>query len=465
MKTFKLWLEPDRDIPRFKRLAFEQVDVPIADVLRRGIHPWQGADKHPSLKEKFVEVLNGDDVKSAELDQMGYCHEVDYARHTYSSYGAHYPEKSNNSPFEETLERVRTSVFFVDGLTYGELLRISKERLRTTWSSRIAHTLLSRTHPGFDEMRTFLKSKDKSIKISSYADIGEINLAAVLSLVDFENEETILISEGIPVCNFRTEGFLGKVSGEGGLLRMVDGIREFQVSAAANGDFYGRMVLYNCKRKGDVIRFIPEIDTDLKKRTHAQRYAERWRTDSGRYCFTTDIVRLSEMIEQKGCDISFPSLSYKGKSEGRTSHAKTEESRAPIYAVGNFLKSNASGDAIKSLLRAHAISMTGRKEELVEKFAKLAADTYLEERAGLDSYFGHNHFIRVASGPSRNSDGFPLLKGHDLRNMLLSMYIIKHLRGATILEASHENDTFDLVSLARSLVNGEVSVNGGFMRV
>ena len=53
METFRLWLEPDNDIPQFKRLRFEKVTVPLADVLLRGIHPWQGRDTNTSLKERL----------------------------------------------------------------------------------------------------------------------------------------------------------------------------------------------------------------------------------------------------------------------------------------------------------------------------------------------------------------------------------------------------------------------------
>ena len=41
MKTFRLWLEPDKKVPRFKRLRFEKTEVSVIDVLKKGIHPWQ----------------------------------------------------------------------------------------------------------------------------------------------------------------------------------------------------------------------------------------------------------------------------------------------------------------------------------------------------------------------------------------------------------------------------------------
>jgi hypothetical protein len=48
---------------------------------------------------------------------------------------------------------------------------------------------------------------------------------------------------------------------------------------------------------------------------------------------------------------------------------------------------------------------------------------------------------------------------------ILAMYIIKHLRGNAILDARHENDTYDLEDLARALLQGEVNVTGNFVAV
>jgi len=49
--------------------------------------------------------------------------------------------------------------------------------------------------------------------------------------------------------------------------------------------------------------------------------------------------------------------------------------------------------------------------------------------------------------------------------MIFVMYITKHLRGNAILEASHNNDSFDLLTLAQALIKREVSVTGVFLRV
>ena len=67
METFRLWFEEDREIPRFKRLAFEKVTVSIADVLKKGIHPWQGANAHRSLKEHCIKTLCANRASTIKL--------------------------------------------------------------------------------------------------------------------------------------------------------------------------------------------------------------------------------------------------------------------------------------------------------------------------------------------------------------------------------------------------------------
>jgi len=457
MKTFRLWLEQDRQIQRFKRLRFEKVQVSIADVLKKGIHPWQGANVHRSLKEKFVQVLNSGEMKPAELGQFGYCADVSCVVASYSW--------QNESQFEETLERIKDGVYFVESLSYVELLQIAKARLQQHWSHRVAHSLLSRTHAGFDEMRRFLKAKDKSIKLSGYADVERYDLGRVLSLEDFEGEDNILISEGLPLTNFRCTRFLERVTDERGLLRLTDSIRDFQITASGGGTFCLPSVLFNCKRDADSLQFVPQLDRNPVKRELTGSIAERWRTDQGRYCFTTDIPRLSGMLEQEEFKISFPSLDYMTPREPARSSAQTAESKVLRFSVGRFLTDKAPADSIKAVLREHAVSMTGRKEQLVEKLASLSARVYGEKEPELEAYFSKHTFVRVSNAGTNKGESFPLLEDLGLRNMLLTMYIIKHLRGNTILEASHNNDAFELLSLARSLIKREVPLSGVFLQV
>jgi len=459
METFRLWLEKDSQIPRFKRLAFKKVQVHIADVLKKGIHPWERTYVRGALMEKFVEVLNTDEIKLPELAQSSYCGDVSCVTAGYTW--------QDTSPFEETLQRIKECVYFVDALSYVELLEIAKQRLQQNWSHPIAHALLSRSHPGFDSMRSFLKAKDKNVKLSGYADIERYDLGKILGLEDFQGEDNILISEGISDTNFRSTRFLDKVTEERGLLRLVPEIRDFQVTVTNRKTFphISVMLMYNCKRDGDSMRFLPELTREQGKRELARAVASEWRVDKGRYCFTTDIPRLATMIEQDGYKIAFPTLDYMEPKKPAISSAQIGSSKATRFSIGKFITDRASGDSIKPLLRAHGVPMTGRKEELVEKLAALSAMLYEQKEAELDDYFSEHRFIRVSPNSSDKGENFPVLEGFDMRNMILAMYIIKHLRGNSILEAGHSNDTFDLLALAQALIKREVSVTGAFLRV
>ena len=460
METFKLWLEEDPVIPRFKRLAFAKVEVPVADVLKKGIHPWQNTSIPASLQVCFLDRLNARDVMIEELCEMEYCGEIVGA-------GDRYHYASELSCFQETLNHIRKEVCFVDRLTYMELLALAKEQLRKNWSRTVVWRLLSRARPGFDEMRTFLKSKDKNIKITSYAEIEGLPLADILRLEDFEDADSILINEGIPTTNFRQASFLSKVTDEEGRLKLTDEIRDMQIAVRVEPQEWSASLCYSCKRDGDSLRFIPKLTHEKALRARALRYAARWRTDQGRYCFTTDIARLQEMIEQERCEIRFPTLNYAKGSVSLTSDGDIHPVSVTIFAVGAIIRSHASGEDIRNVLRRNGVSMTGRKDELLDKLACMSAELYRKEEHTLDNFFRRHRFMRIAADISGKEDRrtFPVLPEHPERNMLLSMYIVRHLRGSAILESKHVNDTYDLQTLARALIKSEVMLHGGFMRI
>ena len=111
LKTFRFWLEPDQQFPLFKRLAWEEVDVSIRDVLMGGVHPWattpDGLDAHPSLIDAFLQRLNDAGAKVAELEAFGYCNNVS------AQQGYYYDKRTR---FERTLDSVQKNMCFVDGL-------------------------------------------------------------------------------------------------------------------------------------------------------------------------------------------------------------------------------------------------------------------------------------------------------------------------------------------------------------
>lgn len=100
-----------------------------------------------------------------------------------------------------------------------------------------------------------------------------------------------------------------------------------------------------------------------------------------------------------------------------------------------------------------------------ERSATLSAKLYEEKESQLHTYPSTHTFVRVNPNSIDKGENFRLLEGVSMRNMVLAMYIIKHLRGNSILAAGHNNDTFDLLALAQALIKREVSVTGVFLTV
>ena len=459
LKTFRFWLEPDQKFPQFKRLAWEQVEVSIRDVLMGGVHPWttnqDGTDVHPSLIDAFLLRLNDEAAKVAELDSFGYGHDV-------SAQQGYYHEKKTR--FERSLEYLQKDVYFVDDLSYLQLLGIAKRHLQESWNNNVARTLAERACTGFQELRRFLKAKEKSIKLSGYDDVGQYDLGQVLSLDDFEGRDSLLIAEAIPSLNFRRAAFLDGATDSQGRLRLMPDIRKVTLTMIPQASDYVHLV-WHVERDGDACRFRPEIGKSDAKRRKALEFAESWRMDEGRLCFSTSLDRLSEMVEQRAVVPSFPALNYTYDHRGPTATAEVSDNRVPAFFIGGFYDRKSNGDTLKEILREYGVSMTGNKAKLLQKLAKLAAKQYAERQPEMDAFFSKQRFVRISAIPPK-SERLPLLEAAPLlRNLLLTMYAMKHLRGSAILDVAHENNTYTAEQLALALVNGKVGFSGAFLRV
>lgn len=459
MRSYRLWLEPDNTFPQFFRLCCEDIEVPVADVVMKGVHPFQEQEYTTRVMDKFLDLLNDESHEAVNLSRFGYSDEFHWTSSGHAYTG-------NLSQFQGLLKVVHESIFFVDdSLTYEEVLKIASAQLTKKWSHRMAKRLLHRSHPVFDNMRSFLKAKSDNVKISSYRDFDGYDLGQMLSVDDFKNEETILITEGIPTPQFRSTRFLDAVTDGIGRIRLHEGIRDFQIMALDRARYGDIVITYQCTRHGSQIRFQPELPIMDDKRAFAKRLAEQWRVDDGRYCFTTTVDKLEQMLQDQRYYITFPSLDYVDPEEPDAPEATVLHSKVERYTIGKHVTESASGETIKRFLKQHGRTMTGRKEELLEKLAKLAADLYKKHEREMNAYFGQHRYTRANFETGKDTTQFPLLEDLDLRNLLLTMYALKHLRGNAILESSHDNNTFDLLSLAKALINREVSVKGTFLPV
>lgn len=459
LQTFRFWYEPDEQFPEFKRLAWEKTEVFTRDVLMDGIHPWStnnnGTDVHPSLIDAFLQRLNDEPAKVAELDSFG------YGQNVSAQQGYYYEKKTR---FERTLECTQRDIYFVDNLTYLELLNIAKQRLRETWDHCTARTLAERAHLGFQELRHFLKSKDKSIKLSGYSDIGRYDLGEILSLEDFEGRDSLVISEAIPSLNFRKAMFLNEVTDDQGRLRLAKDISKVTLTMIPEASDYFHLA-WHVQRDGQTCRFRPEVGKSEAKRCKAREFAEKWRTDEGRLCFDTSLDRLSDMVEGHTVVPSFPALNYTHDSRGPTAAAEVCDNHIPTFFIGGFYSHRSNGGTIKEILRDYGVSMTGNKAKLLEKLANLAAEEYAERLPEMDKFFSENQFVRIETIPPKSGQ-FPLMEDQPLlRNLLLTMYAMKHLRGSAILDVAHDNNTYAEEQLALALMQGRTSFSGAFLRV
>ena len=459
LQTFKIWLQPDEEFPQFKRLAWELVDVSIRDVLTGGVHPWaatpESMDVHPSLADAFLQRLNNETAKVAELDAFGYCHEISAPR------GYCYVRKSR---FEQTLEYLQKDLCFVDNLTYVQLLDIAKQRLRDLWSHRMARTLAERAYPGFQELRQFLKAKDKSMKLSGYGDIDQYDLGEALSLADFEGRDSLLIAEAIPSLNFRKTSWLASITDGRGRLRMAPDIRKVTLTMVPAGPDYVHLV-WHVVREGETCRFRPELGKSDAKRCKAREFAKQWRMDDGRLCFSTSLDRLSQMLERRVVTPSFPTLNYTCDYQGPVAMAEVGENRVSAFFIGGFYDRKSNSETLKEILREYGVSMTGNKDALLRKLAELAAREYAGHRPEMDAFFSEHRFVRISALPPK-CERLPLLEDQPLlRNLLLTMYALKHLRGNAILDTAHENTAYTDEQLALALIEGKVGFAGTFLRV
>jgi len=460
MKTYKLWLEPDPLIPEFKRLRFAEVDVPVQEIIRRGIHPKSmEQDFHPSdsfgLNTLTTEILNDKGMKISGLVEFGYCENI-------SEESSYFYGRNN---FEINAKKISENTCFTDDLDYSKLIAIARRRLKETWSHRVAVNLAKKVYNEFNNLRDFLKKKDKNIKLSGYKDIDRYEINKIISLDDFEGHDKAIIACGIESPNFRKTSFIGKITTHDGYLSLIDGFDQFSIIVSEGGKENKFELTCRCRRQDNEVYIMPDIGKDGRKRRMAMEFAEKWSKNSDKYCFTVSLDTIAEMIEKPGIRISFEGIRYKGSNDCHIPDIKANGQRVERYAVGRYPTMKNTNEEIKEILQAHGVSMTGKKEELLEKLAKLSVFLYSELNDTLNNYFKNREYIKIPRIKKDKEKSFPLLEELDLGQMVLAMYIVRHLRGNTILESAHVNDTYELSDLARALIRGKIGIDGVFVEV
>lgn len=461
IQAVKLWLEPDKEVPLFQTLRWALTEMGIEEVLLTGVHPWVGSDRPSTLSSALLQRINEKTAKVANLVEHGLCCDVVALPQLYA--GA-------SSTMGNVLDNLGRSVYFVDDLDYLKLRDIAVGQLNKAWNSILAWRIARAAYPTFQELRRFLKTKDKALKLRSYMDLDRYDLGKRLSVDDFSDHDTLLISEGLPTRNFRRAAWLSEITDGQGRLRLVPEIKHLTAKAILAGTdakpTHSRQLTWHVTRRDRMLVFRPDLRADLDARLLATQFAERWRTNEGRLCFETSLDRLVEMVESGQATVEFPSLTYRNSEEQRAPVARVElqGSFIPAYTVGSFPNQGQPIRVLENTLRECHVSTSGRKEELLRRLAVVATEQYEKHLIQLEAYFAHRRFIRMDFAPDQTTQ-FPVLRNQPLRSLLLAMYVLKHLRGNAILYATHENDTYTIDDLALALVTSKVKLTGAFLTV
>lgn len=113
--------------------------------------------------------------------------------------------------------------------------------------------------------------------------------------------------------------------------------------------------------------------------------------------------------------------------------------------------------------------LDNRQRELVHmdvmhQVADVLCERYEQMLPFLDEHFANQKYLRIS--PTVNATLFPFMQdASPVDRTVLAMYIIKHTRGDRILDASHENDAYELQDLAKALLRGDVTLHGNFVAV
>ena len=90
------------------------------------------------------------------------------------------------------------------------------------WKHEIARDLAQAVYPVFNDLRDFLKEKDKRVKLSSYKEIENYDLSTIISVDDFTGQDKAIISLAIERPNFRKASFLNKITTSDGYLSLIE---------------------------------------------------------------------------------------------------------------------------------------------------------------------------------------------------------------------------------------------------
>ena len=374
--------------------------------------------------------------------------------------GFHHHDR--RTALERTLEVVERNVYFADDVSYEQIVQQAKKFLCTHWSRDHAWNLMVGSHSGFAELRVFLKQKHPKLKIGSYEDMKGLDLAELISVDDFLAEEQSIVQEGLMYHNFRHPGILAGLTDSQHRLRFLNRIEWFELVVNPSSAHGNGHVKYACGLRGNEVNFEPELSHAVEQRKFARKFARKYRATGGDYCFAMPIGQVQEILDREQVSLRFPNVRYLQRINSLQTSARLRKEQIPKFGVS--WRKMETLDQFRDALRAHGWKISGKKSVLIKRTAQLAADRYAEIAPMLCEWFSDQRFVRVPKDQTF-AEAFPLLEDESLKNLLLSMFLLRHLRGNTVVDVDHENKSVQTEDMAEALLNGKAKLSGCFLKV
>ncbi|VGO15108.1 hypothetical protein PDESU_03688 [Pontiella desulfatans] len=456
IQGIKLWLEPDHLIPVFLRLRAQAVEVPVADVLLKGIHPESaiglGGD-WCQAGELLAQTLNRERFRFDPLS----VHRLN-ADIVPLKDGFHHDRRTG---LQRGIDSVCGSVYFAEQADYSLILKKAVERLRDHWRNDVAWNLLRANGGRFSEMRTFLKKKHPDLALRSYDDMNALFLSELLSVNDFLDQEQSLISEALACMNFRRASAISEITDDQGRLRFANRIEWFELLVNPRCLPNSGLVKYACEVRGNFVHFTPELGFETSQRRFAKQFAQKYRTAGGDYCFAMPVSELQELLNREEVSVKFSNVRYLQRLKCLRTTARLRKEKIPRFGIS--WRKMETLEQFRDALRVHGAKISGTKSQLIKRTAQLAAERYDAVTEELSGWFAENPFVRVPK-EQNFAEPFPLLTDDPLKDLLLSMFLMRHLRGNTVVDVNHENQSVQPEDMAEALLNGKAKLSGCFIK-
>ena len=285
------------------------------------------------------------------------------------------------------------------------------------------------------------------------------------------DREQLLLSEAFPNSNFRSSGFLEKITDKQGRLKLGNTHPNFTLSAFLPIDRVLLTWSVRADKASSMCRFIPQLGGSYLRRDFARDFASEWKIDDGNLCFSTSMDNVVQMMQSNQVEADFPTINYfqevqpiRATADLHGVHSEISQ-EVQSYRIRDIPTVNWTGNDLKNLLRSYDISTSGNKSDLLKRLALYITDEYLTKKSELESYFTTHRFIHIRELPRRCNE-FSIWEQKDaFQNLLLVMYVMRHLRGDTILDPNHENNSTTAKQLTLALVAKKVQLEGAFIPV